>query len=146
MTGTGDPLRDTISANTTAPELADLAHLVADYKAKLDLLEDEKKRVQGDYDAAQAALFDALENAGIRQIRTQRGLFSMNDLAWASIEDVEKAKVWADLHHPELITLNLQRLSKYVRDFLKGADDAAITELPEGVTFKTSRKITWKRS
>jgi hypothetical protein len=145
VTGTGDPLRDTISANTTAPELRQLADLVADYRLKLDELEEQEKAVRGDYEAAESALFDALENAGIRQIRTPRGLFTLNDLAWAKIEDPEKARAWADQNMPDLLTLNIQRLSPVIRHFLKGDADAGIDAIPEGITYTLSRKITWRR-
>jgi hypothetical protein len=58
------------------------------------------------------------------------------------VTDEEAAKAWADGQMPELITLNRARLSKLVRDILKG--DAEVP-MPPGVNFTTSRKITWRR-
>lgn len=138
-----DPLRRAIAAETTAPELKKLADLLADYKVRLEAAEDLVKNIRLDMEATEAQLFDALENAGIRQVRTDRGLFTQNDLAWAAIEDRDKALAWAENVMPELLMLNSQRLSKLIRDFLKGEGDLA--EMPDGVGFKTSRKITWRR-
>lgn len=139
---TGDPLRDTIAANTTAPELRQLADRLADLRVRLDEISEAEKHARAEYEAVEHDLFDALENAGIRQLRTERGLFTQNDLAWARIVDPEKARLWADNNMPELLTLNQQRLSKIVRDHLKGE---GIDAMPDGVDFTTSRKITWRR-
>lgn len=139
---TGDPFRDAFAENTTAPELRQLADRLADARVRLEEIEDAAKKQRSEYEALESQLFDALENAGIRQVRTDRGLFGLNDLAWASIEDPEKARLWADREMPELLTLNLQRLSKIVRDTLKGEREGP---MPDGVGFKTSRKITWRR-
>lgn len=122
------------------PDLADLADRLANMRILLEMKEDEVAEIRRSYEGLEHDLFDALENAQLTQIRTDRGLFSLNDLAWASITDIEKARAWADAVMPELLTLNLQRLSKVVRDALKEG-----RELPEGVDFKTSRKITWRR-
>lgn len=143
MTDQPDPFREIIADNTTAPELTELAKRLAVLKTRLQMIEDEEKKARGNYEQVEAELFDAMENAGLRQIRTGEGLFSLNDLAWAKIEDPEKAKAWADQNMPELLTLNNQRLSKIVRDILKG--EAETQELPDGVGFTTSRKITWRR-
>lgn len=127
--------------------LSDLADKVADARVLLDKAQDIEKQAREEYELAEAALFDALENANVRAIRTPRGLFTLNDLAWASIEDPEAARHWSITEMPELVTLNSQRLSKLVRDFLRGNVDepGALTEMPPGVAFKTSRKITWRR-
>lgn len=126
--------------------LADiLADARVEYEQAQEIADDRKKA----YDAIEAAMFDALEAAGIDSIRTARGLFRLNDLAWARIEDPEAAKAWADEAMPELLTLNNQRLSKIVRDALKGeiTIEGAVpgTGLPPGVGYTTSRKITWRR-
>jgi len=145
---TGDAFRDVIAENTTAPELAQLADKLADLRVLLEMAEDEAKKIRGNYEEVEGALFDALENAGIKQIRIPRGLFTMNDLAWASVTDEEAARAWADQQAPELLTLNRQRLSVIVRHALKGEEEHGLAagELPPGVTFTTSRKINWRRS
>ena len=71
------------------------------------------------------------------------GTFSLNDLAWARVEDPAAAKEWADQYHPELLTLNHTRLSTIVREALKGESGAVI---PPGVTYTVSRKINWRKS
>ncbi len=139
---TDDPLRKVIADNTTAPELVEMTDKLADLRIRLEMAEDESKRIRGNLEAVEHDLFDALENAGAKQIRTERGLFSLNDLAWAKVTDPEAAKAWADAEMPELLTLNLQRLSKVVRDTLKGEREGAI---PPGVDYTTSRKINWRR-
>lgn len=140
---TDDPLRKAFAENTTAPELVRLADRLADLRVRLDEIRDVQKDAQKDYDAAEAQLFDALENAGLMQIRTPRGLFSTNDLVWASVIDEDSARLWADKHLPELLTLNRQRLSKVVRETLAGDREGP---LPEGVSWTASRKINWRRS
>jgi hypothetical protein len=128
--------------------LMDLADTLANRKLAVLEAADILKIRQEEHDAAEAELFDALEATGVRQIRTPRGLFSLNDLAWARIADPEKARAWAETYLPEVITLNLQRVSKIVRDALKGEVDvegAGPDGLPPGVTYSTSRKVTWRR-
>lgn len=126
-----------------------LADLLADAKIRYDTAQAEADEEKKAYDVIEATLFDALEAAGLESIRTERGLFRLNDLAWARIEDAEAAKAWADAHMPELLTLNSQRLSKVVRDALKGdvEIDGAVagTGLMPGIGYVTSRKITWRR-
>lgn len=139
---TADPFRKVIADNTTAPELVEMTEKLALLRVRLEMAEDEAKRIRGDYEAVEAALFDAMENAGLRTIRTERGLFMMNDLAWAKVTDADAARAWADQNMPELLLLNQARLSKIVRDTLKGEREG---ELPDGVTFTTSRKINWRR-
>lgn len=126
-----------------------LADLLADARIEFDARQAEADEARKVYDAIEASMFDALEAAGLESIRTERGLFRLNDLAWARIEDAEAAKAWADAHMPELLTLNSQRLSKVVRDALKGdvEIDGAVagTGLMPGIGYVTSRKITWRR-
>lgn len=129
--------------------IADMAEHLAIARISLDKANDEAKAAQELYDAWEAKLFDALENAGLQQIRTERGLFRLNDLAWASVTDEEAARIWAEHNAPELLSLNRQRLSVIVRRALKGEETAPGMEgqtLPPGVDFRLSRKITWRRS
>lgn len=127
----------------TSTAFADLAEDLANKRIALDAANDIAKERQAEYDKAEATLFDALENAGLQQIRTERGLFRLNDLAWASVIDESAARAWAEENEPALLLLNRQRLSVIVRQALKGEDGVVI---PPGVDFKTSRKITWRRS
>lgn len=93
---------------------------------------------QEHYDAAERALFNAIENAGLTSVRTPAGLFSLSDLAWPRIEDRDRLVAWAEAERPELITLNLQRLQTPLREALKEGQ-----ELPPGLGFTTSRKIRY---
>lgn len=139
---TDDPFRKVIADNTTAPELVALTHKLADLRIWLEMVEDEAKRIRSNTEQVEAELFDAMENAGLKNVRTERGLFMLNDLAWAKITDPEQARLWADQNEPALLTLNLQRLSKIVRDTLRGEREGGI---PPGVDYSTSRKINWRR-
>ncbi len=121
-------------------DLKYLADKLADARVALDAAMDAEKVARASYESYEAELFDSLENAGIRQIRTDRGLFSMNDLAWAQVADEAAARSWAEESMPELLLLNRQRLSVVVREALKEGG-----ELPPGVEFTTSRKVTWRR-
>jgi len=133
-----------------APDvLKRLADVLADARIEYDKAQeiaDDRKKA---YDAVEAATFDAMEAAGLTSIRTERGLFRLNDLAWAKTEDPEAAKAWADTYMPELLTLNNARLSKVVRDALRGdvPIEGAVpgTGLMPGVGFTVSRKVTWRR-
>jgi hypothetical protein len=126
-----------------------LADLLADARIRYDKAQAEADEEKKSYDVIEATLFDALEAAGLESIRTERGLFRLNDLAWAKLEDAEAAKAWADAHMPELLTLNNARLSKVVRDALRGEVpiEGAVegTGLMPGVGYTTSRKVTWRR-
>jgi len=121
-------------------DLKALADRLADARLVLDEAMDAEKAARAVYEEYEAQLFDELENLGIRQFRTDRGLFSMNDLAWAQVTDEAEARSWAEESQPELLLLNRQRLSVVVREALKEGRD-----LPPGVEFTTSRKITWRR-
>jgi hypothetical protein len=132
--------------------LAEAADRLADARIAVERLEDARKVAQDEYDKVEAQLFDALEAAGIESIRTERGLFRINDLAWPKVVDADVARAWAEANVPELLTLNHQRLGKLIRDSLKGesAFEGGRTDeygniLPPGVDFTTSRKITWRR-
>jgi len=132
------------NAITIAGGFKELADLLGDARIVLDKANDVAKEAQTAYDAVEAKMFDALENAGLQQIRTERGLFRLNDLAWASVTDETVAREWAEHNEPALLLLNRQRLSVIVRQVLKGEGD--YTEMPPGVDFRTSRKITWRRT
>lgn len=144
-------VRDAIAdgAPVGKDHLKRLADLLADAKVRYEKAQAEADEEKKAYDVIEATLFDALEAAGMSAFRTERGLFRLNDLAWSRIEDAEAAKAWADAHMPELLTLNSQRLSKIVRDALKGDVEiegaVAGTGLPPGIGYVTSRKITWRR-
>lgn len=131
------------TAPTAKGVTASLAEELAVKRVALDMAKDAEKLAQEEYDKVEADLFDALENAGIRSVRTERGLFSLNDLAWATVTDEAAARAWAEAHMPELLLLNRQRLSVVVRQHLKGEEGV---DMPDGVDFRTQRKITWRRS
>lgn len=125
-----------------APASAHIKDLIEAYAAARSVRTEAANRLkhlQAVEDQAAGALFDALEAQGLRSVRHELGLFSLNDLAWASITDPEKAREWALVAEPELITLNAQRLSKMIRDRLAEGE-----ELPPGVDFRTTRKINWR--
>ena len=137
----------------TVGQLAQIANALADAKVLLEEAEDIAKARREAYEQVEATLFGAMEAANLESVRTPRGLFRLNDLAWARIADPDMARDWASTHMPELLTLNNARLSKLVRDALKGevAIDGGVPSeagvlLPAGVDFTTSRKITWRRS
>lgn len=124
----------------TRGDLKAIADDLAGARVALEAAMDAEKEARATYEQFEAELFEALENAGIRQFRTERGLFTQNDLAWASVTDEEQARAWAEANMPELLLLNRQRLSTVVRSALKEGE-----ALPPGVDFTTSRKITWRR-
>lgn len=118
-----------------------LANKLAVKRAELAALSEETKEVQKAHDAIEAELFEALENAGIGQIRVDHlGLFSLSDLAWPKIDDEAAARAWADAEFPEAITLNRQRLQTLVRGRLKKNED-----LPPGIGYTVTRKINWRK-
>lgn len=137
----------------TTKLLSKLADHLADARVALDHAQENEKLAHDKYDAIEQAMFDSMEAAGLTSIRSDRGLFRMNDLAWAKIADPAAARLWAELNEPDLLTLNNARLSKIVRDALKGEatieggepDPMTGVSLPKGVTYTTSRKITWRR-
>lgn len=118
-----------------------LVNAYADARAVREEASDTEKRLREIEQKLEVALFDELEKLNLRSVRHERGLFSLNDLAWPKIEDPEKARMWAEENHPELITLNSTRLGPYLREMVKeGAD------LPPGVDVTFSRKINWRKS
>lgn len=124
-------------------ELAAARRALADMKEKL-------KPYQLAEDAAESALFDALENASMRSVRHKDlGLFTLSDLAEPRIEDPIAFVAWADKAAPELLTANRQRLAVVVREVLRG-ERPAITDtaegLPPGVAYSTRRTIGWRQS
>ncbi len=123
-------------------DLKAIADDLANARVELDKAADAEKAARAVYEQYESELFTALENAQLLQFRTERGLFSRNELAWAKVENEDTARAWAEANLPELLLLNRQRLSVIVREYLKGERD----ELPPGVDFTTSRKITWRRS
>lgn len=135
-----DDLPDAWKPRFVRADIGAIANDLADARNERQRLADLVKDAQAVEDQYEAELFEALERLGVRSFRTERGLFSMNDLAWSSVEDEQLARSWAETHMPELLLLNRQRLSKVVRDALSEGNP-----LPPGVTFTTSRKITWRR-
>lgn len=106
------------------------------FKQQRDILKNKLDMLEPLYIEAEAELFEAIENAGLSSVRTPQGLFSLNDLAWPKIEDRDRLLAWAENEHPELLTLNLQRLQTPLREALKKGD-----ELPPGLSYSVTRKI-----
>lgn len=137
------------------PNLQALADDLADKRVIWEAADNLAKTHRQQYEDAQTRLFDALEAGGLRAVRTARGLFSINDLPWAQVVDPERARLWADQNMPDLLGLNHARLSKIIRDALKGDvtidggvphDNPMGVSMPPGVDYTTSRKITWRRT
>jgi len=119
-----------------------LARKLAVERLALDAIEADVKEVKLRCDQLEAELFDAIENAGLRAIKVDNiGTFSLNDLAWARIADRQAALEWAEANMPEILTLNHTSLSMLVRAAIKGEGD-----MPAGVEFTTSRKISWRKT
>lgn len=122
--------------------ISELAKMFAAAKEELAKREAFAKEQAGVVAELETQLFDALENEGLRSTKIDGlGTFSLNDLAWAKIIDREQALTWAESYKPELLTLNHQQLSVLVRDFIRGEG-----EMPAGVDFTTSRKISWRKA
>lgn len=129
--------------------LADLADQYADIRRDLTDANAAAKAVQEQHDILEARLFAALEDANLRSIRTERGLFTLNDLAWAKVVDEAAAREWAEHNMPELLLLNRARLSPAIRPVLAGEENLPGVEpgqLPPGVDFTTSRKINFRKA
>ena len=119
-----------------------LAEAFAREKRALEAIKESEKEQSSITSKAEAALFDALEDAGLTSVKIAGlGSFRLNDLAWAKIEDRQAALEWAEQQRPEMLTLNHQQLSVVVRQAIKGEG-----EIPPGVTFTASRKIGWKKA
>ena len=127
------------------PAIKRINHLIRRFSGAKLALEDAKsteKEASKEASKIEAELFDALEDAGLRSVKVDgMGTYGLNDLAWASIDDRAQAMAWAEEQRPELLTLNHQQLSVLVRDSLKGDG-----EMPPGVTFTTSRRISWRKA
>lgn len=123
------------------PQIDALVERYVRARVERERAEEELKRLRSIETEAELALFDALERYGLRAVVHEAyGHFRLNDQAWARITDLAAAREWAESQAPELITLNHQRLSVLVREFLRGERD----ELPPGVGYTTSRKIAWR--
>lgn len=132
------PRANADDANQRIVRLSEAYHAAKiEYDAAKVTVDAAKER----HDAAEAELFDAIENAGLTSVRTVAGLFSLNDLAWPKIEDRDRLIAWAEAEHPELLTLNTQRLQTPLREAIKNGD-----ELPPGLSYTTSRKIRFTAS
>lgn len=127
--------------------LRDLADQYAFQRTVVEAMKDELKPEDAKLVAITATLFDAMEAAGLHSVRTAKGLFTLSDLADAKVIDATTFVEWAKQEMPEILHPNFQRLSKLVRDSLKGESSfPGIEGLPPGVDFATRRGITWRRS
>lgn len=130
--------------------LTDLASDLADKRVELEEAQAVVKELQDTHDQYQERLFTALEDAGITSFRSERGLFSLNDLAWPAVEDEQALREWCEAYMPELLTANRQRLAVPLRRALRGEEVLPGTpdgqELPPGLSYRLSRKITWRRA
>lgn len=137
-----------VAVATDAPLLVEkgdihlLVEAYADCRNAREEADERAKGLRSAEDAAEAALFEAMERLNLRSVQHARGRFTLNDLAWASLSDEDKAREWAEAEMPELLTLNRQRLSVLVRQHLKGERP----EMPPGVDYRVSRKISWRRT
>lgn len=135
--------REEVEVDPGRPEQRQLNLLINDYADRRRTREDieaDAKEARGLEEKAELALFGFLEAANLRSVRHERGLFYLNDQAWARVTDEDKARAWAEAEMPEIITLNRQRLSVVVRERIKESRD-----LPPGVDFTTTQKIGWRR-
>ncbi len=101
----------------------------------------EYERLSAEHDEIEAKVFEAIENAGLKSVRTPVGLFTLSDLAWPKIEDRERLVAWAEAENPELISVNLQRLQTPLREAI-----AEGRELPPGLGYSISRKVRLTRA
>ena len=123
-------------------KIENLAVAYAAAKRSLEKIKEQEKIQSKETGRLEADLFDALEDEGLTSVGiAELGKFRLNDLAWAKIEDREKAMAWAEEQKPELLTLNHQQLSVIVRRAIEGEG-----EIPPGVTFTASRKIGWTKA
>lgn len=127
--------------------LDDLANDYAVKRSLVEMLKDDLKVPQAQQDEAEALLFDAMEQLGLRMFRHETlGSFGLSDLASAKVEDPAAFVAWAKDQMPEILKPEYNRLSKLVRDHLKGDFDfPGATDLPPGVDFVTRRGIRWTR-
>lgn len=123
------------------PELDELVGTYATARNVREAASDEEKRLRVIEGAAEAALFDAMERMSLRSVRSRElGLFTLNDMANATVTDEAKLREWALEEMPELMLPHRARLGKIVRDTLKEGGD-----LPPGTDVSFYRKINWRR-
>lgn len=123
------------------PELNTLIEAYAAARATREVISDQEKRLREVEAKAEGELFDALERLGLRSARHKDlGLFTLNDMANAVVNDESKLREWALEEMPELMLPNRQRLGKVVRDLMKEGGD-----LPPGTDVTFYRKINWRR-
>lgn len=123
------------------PELDALVVAYATARALRESVSDKEKEMRVTEGHAEAALFDGLERMNLRGVRhAEFGLFTLNDMASATVTDEKALREWAQEVMPELLLPNRARLSKVVRDSLKGEG-----EMPPGTEPSFYRKINWRR-
>lgn len=128
-----------------------VADLITEYASARTVLSDAKARLvplQTAKDAAEAALFDFMENQDLRSVRHgELGLFILSDLAEPVMEDPRAFVAWAEDTMPELLTANRSRLAVVIREVLRGERSLGLdSEMPPGVAYTTRRTINWRRS
>lgn len=144
---------ETVHPEAGGPDFDALINAYADARVRREKAGELMKELQRYEDEAEEALFSSMEAMNLRSIRHERGLFSLNDLADARVVDEVKAREWAQLYLSEVITLNRQRLSKVVRDLLRGDEAPGPlvhngefgVDLPPGVDIAFRRTIGWRR-
>ena len=134
---TEDPAAPTIDDRSS---LDALIGAYADARNEREVADDTAKRLREVEGRLEAQLFDDLERLNLRAVRHARGLFSLNDLAWASVTDESALRVWLEDRMPEVLLPNMSRLAVVVRAALKSDD-----EMPPGVEPRFARKISWRR-
>lgn len=122
-----------------------LEPLIAAYaiaRTRREQADAETKDLKATEAAAEVALFDAMERQGLHAVKSKDfGHFTLNDLAWADVQDKDRARQWAENEMPELLLLNASQLAVIVRQAARGE-----REMPPGVAAKFSRRINWRRS
>lgn len=113
----------------------------ADARTAREQADDRAKRLRETESKVEAALFDEMERLNLRSVRHARGLFMLDDKAWASVLDEHQLREWCEREFPEVLLPNLTRLAVLVRQAVKGE-----REMPPGVEPKFSRKLNWRRS
>lgn len=137
-----DALPIGVAEEAPAPERFE--KLIADYaiaRSRREQIEEEKKRASQAEAIAEAKLFDALEGAGLRSVRSKElGLFTLSDVAWAAVTDPVAARAWVDANMPEVLSMNATKLAVVVREAARGE-----REMPPGLDAKYTRRIGWRR-
>lgn len=114
----------------------------ADARTAREQADDRAKRLRDTEAKVEAALFDEMEKLNLRSVRHARGLFMLDDKAWATVLDESALRAWCEREMPEVLLPNMTRLAVIVRQALKGERD----EMPPGVEPRFSRKLNWRRS